>query len=148
MKKLLTNLNFQVITGIILGVVVGFCFKSFGPTAKLISQTFISLITMLIAPIIFFTIVLGIAGMSDLKKVGRVGGKALLYFEIVSTFALIIGIIVANVLKPGEGFISKVTVDTSKLAVYQKAAADMHWGDFIAHIVPTNVFDAFAKGRS
>jgi aerobic C4-dicarboxylate transport protein len=146
MKKLLTNLNFQVILGILLGVVVGFCFKSFGPTAKLISQTFISLITMLIAPIIFFTIVLGIAGMSDMKKVGRVGGKALLYFEIVSTFALIIGVIVANVLKPGEGFVSKIAADSSKLAVYQKAASEMHWGDFLAHIVPGNVFDAFAKG--
>jgi aerobic C4-dicarboxylate transport protein len=146
MKKLLGNLNFQVIIGILLGVVVGLCFKSFGPTAKVISQTFISLITMLIAPIIFFTIVLGIAGMSDMKKVGRVGGKALLYFEIVSTFALIIGVFVANLLKPGEGFVSKVAADTSKLAVYQKAAADMHWGDFIAHIVPSNIFDAFAKG--
>ena len=101
---------------------------------------------MLIAPIIFFTIVLGIAGMSDMKKVGRVGGKALLYFEIVSTFALIIGVIVANLLKPGEGFVSKVAADSSKLAVYQKAAADMHWGDFLAHIVPGNVFDASAKG--
>jgi aerobic C4-dicarboxylate transport protein len=146
MKKLLGNLNFQVIIGILLGVVVGLCFKSFGPTAKVISQTFISLITMLIAPIIFFTIVLGIAGMSDMKKVGRVGGKALLYFEIVSTFALIIGVFVANVLKPGEGFVSNIAADTSKLAVYQKAAADMHWGDFIAHIVPPNIFDAFAKG--
>jgi aerobic C4-dicarboxylate transport protein len=146
MKKLLTNLNFQVIIGILLGVVVGFCFKSFGPTAKTISQVFISLITMLIAPIIFFTIVLGIAGMSDMKKVGRVGGKALLYFEIVSTFALVIGVIIANLLKPGQGFVGKAVADTSKLAGYQKAAADMHWGDFIAHIVPGNVFDAFAKG--
>jgi aerobic C4-dicarboxylate transport protein len=146
MKKLLTNLNFQVIIGILLGVIVGFCFKSFGPTAKLISQTFISLITMLIAPIIFFTIVLGIAGMSDIKKVGRVGGKALLYFEIVSTFALIIGIIVANILTPGAGFVSKIAADSSKLATYQKAAAEMHWSDFLAHIVPGNVFDAFAKG--
>jgi aerobic C4-dicarboxylate transport protein len=145
-KRVLFNLNFQVIIGILLGVIVGFCFKSFAPTAKLISQTFISLITMLIAPIIFFTIVLGIAGMSDMKKVGRVGGKALLYFEIVSTFALIIGVLVANILKPGEGFVSKVAADTSKLAVYQKAAAEMHWGDFIAHIVPGNIFDAFAKG--
>ena len=146
MKKLLSNLNFQVVVGILLGVVVGFCFKSFGPTAKLISQTFISLITMLIAPIIFFTIVLGIAGMSDMKKVGRVGGKALLYFEIVSTFALIIGVAVANLIKPGANFTTHAVTDTSKLAVYQKAAAEMHWGDFIAHIVPPNIFDAFAKG--
>jgi len=146
MKKLFTNLNFQVIAGIVLGVAAGFCFPSFGPAAKLISQTFISLITMLIAPIIFFTIVLGIAGMSDMKKVGRVGGKALLYFEIVSTCALIIGVIVANVVRPGDGFVSNIATDTSKLAVYQKAAADMHWVDFITHIVPPNIFDAFAKG--
>src|SRR4030088_3373934 len=104
MKKILLNLNFQVITGILLGVIVGLCFKSFGPTAKLISQMFISLITMLIAPIIFFTIVLGIAGMSDMKKVGRVGGKALLYFEVVSTIALLIGMIVGNFIAPGAGF--------------------------------------------
>jgi aerobic C4-dicarboxylate transport protein len=146
MKKLFTNLNFQVIAGILLGVIVGYYFPSFGPTANVISKTFIKLITMLIAPIIFFTIVLGISGMSDLKKVGRVGGKALLYFEIVSTLALIIGVIVANVLKPGEGFVSKVAADTSKLAVYQKAAAEMHWGDFIANIVPGNIFEAFARG--
>lgn len=146
MKKLLTNLNFQVITGIVLGVVAGFLFPSFGPTAKIISQTFINLITMLIAPIIFFTIVLGIAGMSDMKKVGRVGGKALLYFEIVSTCALVIGMIVANILRPGDGFVSKIAADSSKLAVYQKAAADMHWLDILTHIVPPNIFEAFAKG--
>jgi aerobic C4-dicarboxylate transport protein len=146
MKKLLTSLNFQVITGIVLGIITGFLFPSFGPAAKTISQTFISLITMLIAPIIFFTIVLGITGMSDMKKVGRVGGKALLYFEIVSTCALIIGLIVANVLRPGDGFASKMAGDSSKLAVYQKAAADMHWVDFITHIIPPNIFNAFAKG--
>ncbi|MFI5137917.1 MAG: C4-dicarboxylate transporter DctA [Sphingobacteriales bacterium] len=146
MKKLLTNLNFQVITGILLGIATGFLFPSFGPTAKLISQTFISLITMLIAPIIFFTIVLGIASMNDMKKVGRVGGKALLYFEIVSTCALVIGMIVANILRPGDGFVSKIAADSAKLAVYQKAAADMHWMDFVTHIVPPNIFEAFAKG--
>jgi aerobic C4-dicarboxylate transport protein len=104
------------------------------------------MITMLITPIIFLTIVLGIAGMDDMKKVGRVGGKALLYFEIVSTLALVIGVIVANVLKPGQGVTPLVHADTSKLAVYQKAASEMKWGDFLAHIVPGNVFDAFAKG--
>jgi aerobic C4-dicarboxylate transport protein len=145
MKKLLFNLNFQVITGIILGIAVGFCFPSFAPTANVISQKFISLITMLIAPIIFFTIVLGIAGMNDIKKVGRVGGKALLYFEIVSTFALIVGIVVANLVRPGDGFVSKVAADHTKLAAYQKAAADMHWSDFIAKIIPSNIFDSFAR---
>ncbi|MDB5134211.1 MAG: glutamate/aspartate:proton symporter GltP [Mucilaginibacter sp.] len=146
MKKLLSNLTFQVLIAIVLGVVVGLYFKGFAPTAQLISKTFISMITMLIAPIIFFTIVLGIAGMRDMKKVGRVGGKALLYFEIVTTFALIIGVTVANIIKPGDGFVTHNIADTTKLAVYQKAAAEMHWGDFIAHIVPGNVFDAFARG--
>lgn len=146
MKKLLLNLNFQVSAGIVLGVIVGSQFPSFGPTANTISKMFIALITMLIAPIIFLTIVLGIAGMNDMKKVGRVGGKALLYFEIVTTFALIIGVVVANVVKPGEHFISHVAADTTKLATYQKAAAEMHWMDFLTHIIPSNVTDAFAKG--
>src|ERR1700712_2635419 len=113
MKRLLSNLTFQVLIAIVLGIIVGLYFKPFAPTAQLISKTFISLITMLIAPIIFFTIVLGIAGMSDMKKVGRVGGKALLYFEIVTTFALILGVIVANLLKPGEHFAGKAAADTS-----------------------------------
>ncbi|WP_214071384.1 C4-dicarboxylate transporter DctA [Mucilaginibacter sp. dw_454] len=146
MKRLYTNLTFQVLVAIVLGIIVGLYFKGFAPAAQLISKTFISLITMLIAPIIFFTIVLGIAGMSDMKKVGRVGGKALLYFEIVTTFALIIGVTVANLVKPGEGFVTTVKADTSKLLVYQKAAADMHWTDFLAHIVPGNAFKAFADG--
>ncbi len=147
MKRLFSNLTFQVIIAIILGVIVGLEFKGFAPTAQMISKIFISLITMLIAPIIFFTIVLGIAGMSDMKKVGRVGGKALLYFEIVTTLALVIGVTVANIIKPGANFINNhVKVDTAKLASYEKAAAEMKWGDFIAHIVPTNAFEAFAKG--
>jgi len=146
MKKLLTNLNFQVLAGILLGVIVGFCFPAFGPTAQIISKKFIDLISMLIVPIIFLTIVLGIAGMRDMKKVGRVGGKALLYFEIISTFALVLGVIVANVLKPGEGVVTKVAADTAKLAAYQKAAAEMHWVDFLTSIIPHNIFEAFAKG--
>ena len=147
MKKLLTNLTFQVIIAIILGVLVGVFFKGFAPTAQTISKVFINMITMLIAPIIFCTIVLGIAGMQDMKKVGRVGGKALLYFEIVTTFALIIGITVANLLKPGEGFINHpVVAAAAKIADYEKAAASMQWGEFLAHIVPPNVFGAFANG--
>jgi len=130
MKKLITNLTFQVLVAILLGIIVGYYLKSFGPTAQMISKMFISLITMLIAPIIFLTIVLGIAGMDDMKKVGRVGGKALLYFEIVTTFALLIGLTVANLVKPGEGVKAIVTGDISKMETYQKAAAEMKWGDF------------------
>jgi aerobic C4-dicarboxylate transport protein len=147
MKRILGNLTFQVLFAIFLGVVVGLYFKGFAPTAQVISKTFISLITMLIAPIIFFTIVLGIAGMSDMKKAGRVGGKALLYFELVTTLALIIGVTVANLVKPGAGFINThAPVDATKLAAYEKAASEMKWIDFLAHIVPGNVFEAFAKG--
>ena len=146
MKKLFANLTFQVITAIIFGAVIGFLFPGFAPTAKLISATFINLINMLIAPIIFLTIVLGIANMGDMKKVERVGGKALLYFELVTTFALLIGVAVAHVIKPGNGFVSKIPTDTSKIAVYQKAAAEMKWGEFITHIVPHNIIEAFAQG--
>ncbi|HVV55839.1 MAG TPA: C4-dicarboxylate transporter DctA [Mucilaginibacter sp.] len=146
MKKLLSSLTFQVIAAIILGVVVGIYFKDFAPTAQKISKVFIAMITMMIAPIIFLTIILGIAGMQDMKKVGRVGGKALIYFELVTTFALIIGVIIANVIRPGANFAAAHAADVSKLAGYQKAAAEMNWGDFLVHIVPSNIFDAFAKG--
>ncbi|RYD75774.1 MAG: cation:dicarboxylase symporter family transporter, partial [Sphingobacteriales bacterium] len=98
MKAIFSNLTFQVIVAIIIGIFVGTYFPEFASTAKLISQGFINLISMLIAPIIFFTIVLGIAHMGDMKKVGRVGGKALLYFEIVSTIAIAVGLLVANIL--------------------------------------------------
>lgn len=148
MKRLFSNLTFQVIIAIVLGVIVGIYFKSFAPTAQTISKVFISMITMLIAPIIFFVIVQGIAGMNDMKKVGRVGGKAILYFEIVTTFALLLGVVFANVLKPGEGMVVAATSKAAdaKLAGYQAQAAEMHWGDFFAHIVPGNVVEAFAKG--
>jgi aerobic C4-dicarboxylate transport protein len=146
MKPLFRNLTVQVIIAIILGVLAGIYFKGFAPTAQLISKTFINLITMLIAPIIFFTIVLGIANMGDMKKVGRVGGKALLYFEIVTTFALVIGMLVANLLKPGNGIDVHKGLDASKIATYEKAAEEMNWGEFFAHIVPHNIFDAFTKG--
>jgi aerobic C4-dicarboxylate transport protein len=148
MKRLFTNLTFQVLTAIILGVIAGAYFPGFAPTAKLISQKFIDLITLLIAPIIFCTIVLGIAGMHDMKKVGRVGGKALLYFELVTTFALIIGLTVANVLRPGDGFVNHpvVAANAAKVADYAKAAHEMKWGDFFAHIIPNNMFAPFANG--
>jgi aerobic C4-dicarboxylate transport protein len=147
MKRLLSNLTFQVIIAIVLGVVVGIYFKGFAQAAQTISKVFISMITMLIAPIIFCVIVLGIAGMNDMKKVGRVGGKAILYFEVVTTFALVLGVVFANVLRPGDGMIitNAHKVDP-KLAGYEAQAAQMHWGDFFAHIVPSNAIKAFAEG--
>ncbi len=125
---------------------VGTYFPGFAPTAKLISQGFINLISMLIAPIIFFTIVLGIAHMGDMKKVGRVGGKALLYFEMVSTVAIAIGLLVANILKPGAGMVAK-TSDATKIAGYAEQAKEMNWAEFFLHIIPHNVIAAFAEGN-
>ncbi|MDQ0969951.1 aerobic C4-dicarboxylate transport protein [Flavobacterium sp. W4I14] len=145
-KKVFSNLTFQVILAIIIGINVGIFFPGFAPTAKLISQGFINLISMLIAPIIFFTIVLGIAHMGDMKKVGRVGGKALLYFEIVSTVAIAIGLLVANVLKPGVGMITKAS-DATKIVGYAEQAKDMNWAEFFLHIIPHNVIAAFAEGN-
>jgi len=114
-------------------------------TGKIISEIFINLIKMLIAPIIFLTIVLGIARMGAIKKVGRVGGKALLYFEIVTTMAITIGIILANLLKPGQGVVFTNTNATA-LAKIEKDAAGFSWTEFLMHIIPSNAVDAFAKG--
>jgi len=146
MKRFFSNLTVQVLIAIIIGVLVGLYFPAFGPVAQRISKMFISLISMLIAPIIFFTIVLGIAGMNDMKKVGRVGGKALLYFEVVTTFALIIGVTVANLVKPGAGLHMQQNADVGKVAQYQQQASEMNLGDFFSHIIPGNFIEAFAKG--
>jgi aerobic C4-dicarboxylate transport protein len=146
MKKIFSNLTFQVLIAIIIGTSVGTYFPGFAPTAKLISQGFINLISMLIAPIIFFTIVLGIAHMGDMKKVGRVGGKALLYFEIVSTVAIAIGLLVANILKPSAGMVAKAG-DATKITGYAEQAKDMNWAEFFLHIIPHNVIAAFAEGN-
>ncbi|MEI6679297.1 MAG: cation:dicarboxylase symporter family transporter [Mariniphaga sp.] len=101
--KFFKILYVQVIAGIITGILVGYLFTSFAHAAQLISETFINMIRMVIAPVIFFTIVSGIAGADNLKNAGRIGGKALIYFEIVTTAAQVIGLVVANVVKPGVG---------------------------------------------
>jgi aerobic C4-dicarboxylate transport protein len=145
MFRFLRILYVQVLIGIALGVLCGWLFPSFYPTALLISETFINLIRMIIAPVIFCSIVTGIAGAGSMKKVGRVGVKALIYFEIVSTLALIIGLIVANLVKPGQG-VSHVVTQVGKLAEIEKQAQSFSWSEFISHIVPSNIFDAFAKG--
>lgn len=126
MKSIFSNLTFQVLVAIALGIFVGVQFPGFAPNAELISKSFINMISMLIAPIIFFTIVLGIAHMGDMKRVGRVGGKALLYFEIVTTVAIAIGLIVANVLKPGVG-VKVPAGDVAKIAKYAEQAGEIKW---------------------
>jgi aerobic C4-dicarboxylate transport protein len=146
MKHLFANLTFQVLVAIALGILVGILFPSFYTYAELISKSFINMISMLIAPIIFFTIVLGIAHMGDMKKVGRVGGKALLYFEIVTTLAIVIGMVVANLLKPGVG-VQVPKGDIDKITTYTAQAGSINWIEFIMHIIPKNIFESFSKGE-
>ena len=135
----------QVLIGIILGIIVGLLFPGFFQTGKIISDVFISLIKMVIAPIIFFTVVLGITGAGNMKKVGRVGGKGILYFEIVSTIALLIGLVVGTFIKPGKGVVL-ATTNKEKVATYVDQGKEMNWVDFFTHIVPDNIIGAFAKG--
>jgi aerobic C4-dicarboxylate transport protein len=143
--KYLKILYVQVILGIIAGILVGWLAPSFAPTAKLISETFINMIRMVITPVIFLTIVSGIAGAGDMKKVGRVGLKSLIYFEVVTTLALIIGLVTANLVKPGSGV--KASHETTKqVAEISQQASKMNWGEFFSHIVPSNIVEAFAKG--
>lgn len=143
--KYLKILYVQVLIGIILGIIVGLLFPAFFQTGKIISDVFISLIKMVIAPIIFFTVVLGITGAGNMKKVGRVGGKGILYFEIVSTIALLIGLVVGTFIKPGKGVVLANT-NKEKVAAYVDQGKEMNWVDFFTHIVPDNIIGAFAKG--
>ncbi|MDM5328939.1 dicarboxylate/amino acid:cation symporter [Neobacillus sp. CF12] len=147
MKINFKSLTTQVILGIFLGILVGFVFPEIGSQLKVIADIFIKLVKMVIAPIIFLTIVIGIAGMGDLKKVGKIGGKALLYFEIVSTLALAIGIIVANVIKAGKGIDAEA--GKGDISQYTEKAAETSHGfmDFVLSIIPDSFIGAFANGE-
>ncbi|RZJ84997.1 MAG: cation:dicarboxylase symporter family transporter, partial [Massilia sp.] len=137
----------QVLFAIVLGVLLGVFYPELGAKMKPLGDGFIKLIKMIIAPVIFCTVVAGIAGMQDMKKIGRVGGKALLYFEVVSTFALAIGLVVANVLKPGAGFnVDAAHLDASSIAQYTDKAKTQTTTDFVMNIIPNTFVDAFAKG--
>lgn len=145
MPRIFKNLTFQVLVAVSLGVLLGVEAPATAKSLKPIGDTFINLVKMVITPIIFLTIVHGIASMADLKKLGRVGGKALLYFELVSTLALAIGLIIVNVTKPGAGLdISAMAMgDVSK---YTAAGKEQGTLEFLLHIVPSNVVGAFASG--
>ncbi len=137
----------QVLFAIACGVMLGYFEPKLGVDLKPLGDGFIKLVKMIIAPVIFCTVVHGIAGMEDMKKVGRVGGKALLYFEIVSTFALVIGLVVANTLKPGAGFNADLsTLDTKAIEGYAAKAHAQSTVEFILNIIPNTFMDAFAKG--
>ncbi len=141
------HLYVQVLAAIVLGVILGHFSPSLGEQMKPLGDTFIKLIKMLIAPIIFCTVVSGIAGMQDLKRIGRIGFKSLIYFEVLTTIALVIGLIGVNLLKPGAGMhIAPASLDASAIAGYTKAAHDQSVVGFLTHIVPSTVFGAFTDG--
>jgi len=147
MKKIFASLYVQVLVAIALGVLLGVYAPDWAVPLKPLGDGFIKLIKMLIAPIIFTTVVAGIAGMGDMKKVGRVGVKALVYFEVVTTLALIIGLIVANVFRPGEGVHASVaSLDTKSVAQYVGAAGSLGTVDFLLHLIPHTFAGAFVEG--
>ncbi|ABM36299.1 dicarboxylate/amino acid:cation symporter [Polaromonas naphthalenivorans] len=142
------SLYFQVVCAVIAGVALGYFYPSVGESMKPLGDGFIKLIKMMIAPIIFCTVVVGIAGMEDMKKVGKTGGLALLYFEVVSTFALIIGLLLVNLFQPGAGMnIDAATLDTKSIAAYTGPGKMVSTTDFILNVIPTAFVDAFAKGE-
>ena len=147
-QPLYKYLYFQVIVAIIIGILLGHFQQTLGASMKPLGDGFIKLIKMIIAPIIFCTVVIGIASMGDVKKVGRVGGKALLYFEVVSTVALTIGLIIMNFFRPGSNMnVDFSSLDPASVANYTKAASSNHgFADFLLNIIPSTVVDAFAKG--
>ena len=146
-RPIYKSLSAQVLFAILIAIVLGYISPAKAIAMKPLGDAFIRLITMIIALVIFCTVVSGIAGMQDMKKVGRVGGKALLYFEVVSTIALLIGLVVGNVVKPGAGFnINPATLDPKAVAEYAGPAKAQSVTDFVMHIIPNTVMDAFAKG--
>ncbi|MCX6602945.1 MAG: dicarboxylate/amino acid:cation symporter [Acidobacteria bacterium] len=142
------SLYVQVLLAIALGCALGYLAPETGAAMKPLGDGFIKLIKMVIAPIIFTTVVLGIAGSEDLKRVGRTGGLALLYFEVVSTIALIVGLVVVNTVQPGTGMnIDAKTLNAASVAEYAKPGKMGSTQDFLLHIIPTTFVDAFAKGE-
>ena len=147
-RRLYKSLYFQVLVAIAIGILLGILFPALGSQMKPLGDGFIKLIKMMIAPIIFCTVVLGIAGMEDMKKVGKTGGFALLYFEIMSTVALVVGLLVINIVRPGAGMnIDPATLDTKAIAAYAEPGKLQSATDFLINVIPTSVVDAFAKGE-
>jgi aerobic C4-dicarboxylate transport protein len=145
---LLRLLYVQVLLAIVIGALIGHYMPELGVSLKPLGDAFIRLIKMLIAPIIFCTVVMGIAGMDNLRHVGRVGLYALGYFEIVTTIALLLGLVVVNVLAPGTGMhVDPATLDPARIASYATQAEKQSITDFLLNIIPTTIFDAFARGE-
>ncbi|MGB8975524.1 MAG: cation:dicarboxylase symporter family transporter, partial [Pseudomonas capeferrum] len=146
-QPLYKSLYIQVLVAITIGILLGHFYPETGVALKPLGDGFVKLIKMVIAPIIFCTVVSGIAGMQSMKSVGKTGGYALLYFEIVSTIALIIGLVVVNVVKPGAGMhIDVTTLNASSVAAYAAAGAQQTTVGFLLNIIPNTVVGAFANG--
>jgi aerobic C4-dicarboxylate transport protein len=142
------SLYLQVVFAIVVGVILGYVAPASGEAMKPLGDGFIKLIKMMIAPIIFCTVVVGIAGMEDMKKVGKTGGLALLYFEVVSSIALVIGLVIINVVQPGAGMnVDVASLDTKAVAAYTKPGQMTSATEFILNIIPNTIVDAFAKGE-
>jgi aerobic C4-dicarboxylate transport protein len=147
-RRWYTELYIQVLLGIVAGVAVGWIAPQAGAALRPLGDVFLKMIKMVIGLVIFCTVVTGISGMRDLKKVGRVGGKALVYFEVLSTLALLIGALAANIVRPGAGFnIDPATLDSAAVAGYVGPAQANSIVSFLVGIVPTTLVDAFAKGE-
>ena len=146
-KPLYQSLYVQVLAAVTVGVLLGHFHPALGEQMKPLGDAFIKLIKMIIAPIIFCTVVVGIAGMEDMKKVGKTGGLALLYFEVVSTVALLIGLLVVNLIQPGSGMhVDAASLDTKAIAAYTEPGKMKGTVDFLLGVIPSSVVDAFAKG--
>jgi aerobic C4-dicarboxylate transport protein len=147
-KPFYRALYFQVIVAVVAGVLVGHFWPSVGVQLKPLGDGFIHLIKMVIGPVIFCTVVAGIAGLGDIRKVGRVGGKALIYFEVVSTVALVIGLLAGHLFQPGTGFnLDPSKLDAKALTGFTTQAHNQSVPDFLLHIIPTTFVDAFASGN-
>ena len=146
--RILRSLYVQVLVAVVAGALIGYLWPETGVALKPLGDGFIRLIKMLIGPIVFCTVVLGISGMEDLKKVGRTGGLALVYFEVVSTIALVIGLVVVNVVRPGAGMhVDPATLDTSAVAQYASQAQQAGgFADHVLNVIPTTIIGAFASG--
>jgi aerobic C4-dicarboxylate transport protein len=146
-KPFYRSLYLQVLTAIVIGVILGYFYPHTGEEMKPLGDGFIKLIKMIIAPIIFCTVVVGIAGMEDMKKVGKTGGLALIYFEVVSSIALLVGLLIVNVIQPGGGMnVDPATLDTKAVAAYTGPGKMQSTTEFLLNVIPSSVVDAFAKG--
>ncbi|HYJ82404.1 MAG TPA: cation:dicarboxylase symporter family transporter, partial [Allosphingosinicella sp.] len=142
------SLYAQVLVAIALGVLVGWLFPAFGASLKPLGDAFIKLVKMIITPVIFLTVTTGIAGMSDLKAFGRVGAKAMAYFLTFSTLALAVGLVVANVVRPGDGLnVDPAALDQGAVATYVDKAHEQSITGFLLNIVPDTFFSAFTSGQ-